>query len=126
LYNDYVTISSVAIYQMDATKYKKPNVAIYPTIKLYPATQTPPKDPEGIPFKGKETTLKNIKEFIQTNAVRPEIEAKIQEAHQEAAKRGLPPPTEDELEAKHGIDFPKIDYNIGQSMIYKVRDKEEL
>jgi len=123
-YRDYVAINSVAIYQIDATKHKKPNVAIYPTIKIYPTTQTPPKDPEGITFKGKETTLRNIKEFIQTSAVRPAIEAKLQEAQLEATKRGLPPPTEDELEAQHGIDFPKIDYNIGQSMIYK--DKEEL
>jgi len=98
-------------------------VAIYPTIKIYPASQSP-KDPEGLVFKGKETTLRNIKEFIQTNAVRTAVEAKIQEAHQEATKRGLPPPTEVELEAQHGIDFPNIDYSIGQSLIY--RDKEEL
>jgi len=126
LYRDYMTITSVGIYQIDATKHKKPNVAIYPTIKIYPATQSPPKDPDGTIFKGKETTLRNIKEFIQTNAVRTAVEVKMQEAHQEATKRGLPPPTEEELEAQHGIDFPSLDYTIGQSMIYKPGDKEEL
>eukprot|EP01123_Difflugia_compressa_P014504 TRINITY_DN758_c0_g1_i5.p1 TRINITY_DN758_c0_g1~~TRINITY_DN758_c0_g1_i5.p1 ORF type:complete len:460 (-),score=68.48 TRINITY_DN758_c0_g1_i5:66-1445(-) len=124
LYRDYLSITSVSIYQIDATKYKKPNIAIYPTIKIFPSTQSA-KNMEGITFKGKETTLRNIKEFIQLNAVRTEIEVKIQEAHEESVKRGLPLPTEHELEAKHGIDFPKIDYSVGQSMIYRT-PKEEL
>jgi len=120
LYADFLNIHSVSIYQMDATKHKTAKVEIYPTIKIFPSSGA--KDPEGITFKGKETSEENIKEFIQTNAVKTEVEIKIEEAHIEAAKRGLPPPTEEELEAQYGIDFPDIDYTVGQSLIYKAKE----
>jgi len=119
---DFSNIHSVSIYQMDATKHKVAKVDIYPTIKIFPASVSQ-KDLEGITFKGK-TSEENIKEFIQTNAVRTDVEIKIQEAHKEAEKRGLPPPTEKELEAQYGIDFPDVNYELGQSLIYK--DKEDL
>jgi len=122
LNTDFINIHSVAIYQMDATKYKTANVAIYPTIKIFPVSNEGPKSADGITSKGKETSLENIKEFIQTNAVQPDVERKIQEAHIEAAKRGLPPPDEKALEAKYGIDFPEIDYAVGQSLIYKPKE----
>uniref|UniRef100_A0A6B2L4W5 Thioredoxin domain-containing protein n=1 Tax=Arcella intermedia TaxID=1963864 RepID=A0A6B2L4W5_9EUKA len=118
IYMDYRSIRTVSVVQIDATKYKSPQISIYPTIKIFPASNLP-KDTEGITFKGKETTARNIKEFIQTNAVRPSVEIKIQEAHLEASKKGLPPPTENELEAQHGIDFPEIDYSSGQSLLYR-------
>jgi len=124
IYRDFKVIATVDVYQMDATKHKIANVDIYPTVKIWPATENPTKDREGITFKGKEPNTRHLKEFIQQNAVRPSIEEKLQEAHNEALKRGLPPPTEEELEKKHGIDFPEIDYNIGQSLIYK--QKEDL
>jgi len=122
LYRDFINIQAVSIYQMDATKYKTANVALYPTIKLFPVTDEGAKSTEGITFKGKETSLENIKEFVQTNAVQTVVEKKIQEAHIEATKRGLPPPDEKELEAKYGIDFPEIDYTVGQSLIYKAKE----
>jgi len=122
LYSDFLNIHSVSIYQMDATKYKSADVTIYPTIKIFPVSSETRKPSEGIMFKGKETTLENIKEFIQTNAVKTDVEIKIQEAHFEASKRGLPPPDEKQLEEKYGIDFPTIDYTVGQSLIYKVKE----
>jgi thioredoxin-like negative regulator of GroEL len=121
IYLDFSNIHSVQIFQMDATKHKIAKVDIYPTIKIFPATIAEKKDLEGITFKGK-TSEENIKEFIQTNAVRTDVEIKIQEAHREAEKRGLPPPTEEELEAQYGIDFPSIDYSIGQSLVYKAKE----
>jgi len=122
LYTDFLNIHSVSIYQMDATKYKSAEVTIYPTIKIFPVSSESRKSAEGLMFKGKETTLENIKEFIQTNAVKTDVEKKIQEAHLEASKRGLPPPDEKQLEEKYGIDFPKVDYTVGQSLIYKVKE----
>jgi len=121
LYSDFRNIHSVTIYQMDATKYKSADVTIYPTIKIFPVSEST-KSPDGIMFKGKETSLENIKEFIQTNAVKTNVEKKIEEEHAEATKRGLPPPDEKQLEAKYGIDFPKIDYSVGQSLIYKAKE----
>jgi len=122
LYTAFLNIPSIAIYQMDATKYKTADVTIYPTIKIFPVSSEGKKSPEGIMFKGKETSLENIKEFIQTNAVKTDIEKKIEEAHVEATKRGLPPPDEKQLEEKYGIDFPRIDYSLGQSLIYKAKE----
>lgn len=122
IYADFHNIQSIAIYQMDATKHKTANVEIYPTIKIFPVSPDGEKSLEGITFKGKETSEDNIKEFIQTNAVKTQVEMKIEEAHIEANKRGLPPPTEQELEAKYGIDFPDIDYTVGQSLIYRAKE----
>jgi len=122
LHADFLNINSVNIYQMDATKYKSANVDIYPTIKIFPVTSESSKSLEGIVFKGKETSEENLKEFVQTNAVKSDVEIKIEEAHIEASKRGLPPPTEKELEAQYGIDFPNIDYTVGQSLIYKAKE----
>jgi protein disulfide-isomerase A6 len=75
---EYKFIDSVKVYQMDAHEAKKPGLSIFPTIKLFPAGSDA-KDlyPQGIPFKGKETNIKNIAGFVAENAKRTPKEEEI-------------------------------------------------
>jgi len=112
LANEYKFITSVKIYQMDVEKHKSPGIAIYPTIRLYPAGNQA-QHPDGITFKGKETTAHNLKKFIQDHAVKSTAEQAIQQKLILAKMAGYEQPHRQIQD--HELPHPET----GRSLIYK-------
>eukprot|EP01126_Amoeba_proteus_P011318 TRINITY_DN1454_c0_g1_i1.p1 TRINITY_DN1454_c0_g1~~TRINITY_DN1454_c0_g1_i1.p1 ORF type:complete len:322 (+),score=65.16 TRINITY_DN1454_c0_g1_i1:533-1498(+) len=95
---EYQNIASVKVLQMDAVKHTSAGVSVFPIIKLFPAGQTKKEDfPNGIQFKGKQVSLKNIAEFIAENARRTPVEESEKRSLEEggdANKAGSKVPTD--------------------------------
>jgi len=114
LANDYKFITSVKIYQMDVEKHKSPGIGIYHTIRLYPAGDQS-KHPDGITFKGKETTAHNVKKFIQDHAVKSASELVIHQKVIAAKTAGA-----GNEQAHHKIQDHELPHpETGRSLIYK-------
>eukprot|EP01126_Amoeba_proteus_P052951 TRINITY_DN6433_c0_g1_i3.p1 TRINITY_DN6433_c0_g1~~TRINITY_DN6433_c0_g1_i3.p1 ORF type:complete len:498 (-),score=89.97 TRINITY_DN6433_c0_g1_i3:168-1553(-) len=104
---EYKHIDGMKVAQMDANKEKKPEVSIFPTVKLFPAGEKNKEEfPTGLTFKGKELSLKNIVAFVAENARRTPKE-QTQKRMQDA---GETLPQDNDAEPK-----------LGQTLIIKTR-----
>jgi len=83
---EYKFIDSLKVYQMDAHKAQKPGLSVFPTVKLFPSGPNNKEEfGQGIQFKGKEMTVKNIAVFVAENAKRTPQEEEILKRASEGA-----------------------------------------
>eukprot|EP01128_Nolandella_sp_AFSM9_P000820 TRINITY_DN10944_c0_g1_i1.p1 TRINITY_DN10944_c0_g1~~TRINITY_DN10944_c0_g1_i1.p1 ORF type:complete len:474 (+),score=117.68 TRINITY_DN10944_c0_g1_i1:16-1437(+) len=126
---EYASVDVVRVVQMDATKHESDNIEIYPTIMLYPEGR--PVADEGVRFKGKEKTLKALKEFINSQSEKSdndEIVIEHAEKTADAVKEGKPMPklTAEVISAKR--EFAALNNKqaaVGQSLNYNLAPDEE-
>jgi len=80
-------VTAIKILQSDGDRYKKWDVHMFPTIKMFKA-HTKGETPSEVIFKGKDLKITNIASWIRENAVRTKEEEEIRKSGGNVINKG--------------------------------------